>query len=289
MFGYVRPNKAELLVREFTRYRSVYCGICKEIGRTYGQLPRIALTYDITMLGVFLISLMDETPNEKMEACILNPLLKKPFIYDNEAIRRCAALSVLLTASKFQDEIQDGSRITGHAGALVMRRARGKASKKYPADAVVITDGMKNIRNYELQETENPDCGYAAELFGVILQDLFGNAFQSFFPNIPDREKLIDGVKRMGFYLGKWIFILDAIDDYEKDKEKGNWNPFCKKDADNARQQAEQLLLDCEMQIDLIAALLPYNRDAGIISNIVQQGLPLIRQKVFQHEKLVRL
>ena len=46
MFGYVRPYKPELLVKELTRYQSVYCGICKQIGRDYGQVPRLALGYD---------------------------------------------------------------------------------------------------------------------------------------------------------------------------------------------------------------------------------------------------
>ena len=33
-------------------------------------------------------------------------------------------------------------------------------------------------------------------------------------------------LRRMGFYLGKFIYLLDAYDDVEKDRANGNYNPF---------------------------------------------------------------
>ena len=46
MLGYVKIDKGELKVREYEVYCGYYCGICKSIGRRYGQLPRMALSYD---------------------------------------------------------------------------------------------------------------------------------------------------------------------------------------------------------------------------------------------------
>jgi hypothetical protein len=76
MFGYVRPLKPELLVREFSRYKSIYCGICKQIGHDFGQLPRITLGYDLTMLAVLLLSLSAKQPPDELAGCIINPLAR---------------------------------------------------------------------------------------------------------------------------------------------------------------------------------------------------------------------
>jgi len=326
MFGYVRPNKGELLVREFTRFRAVYCGICKEIGRSYGQIPRVALTYDITMMGLLMISLSQDAPEEKMDRCILNPLNKRPMLANHEILHRCAALSVLLAYGKFSDEIQDGRPVVGNFGKLLLKKASRKASKEYPDEASAIMEGLKKSRETELagmkaaktttgrnssttdkismtahlntiredcRETDRtgikPDWETAAAQFGDILQAVFKESFCSFFAEEKFKDSLLAGIASLGSHLGRWIFILDAIDDYEQDHKMKNWNPFMNLPEETARETALELLLDSEKQMDQIAALLPYKRDANIISNILQEGLPFIRQKVFLHQKLGRL
>lgn len=297
MFGYVRPNKGELLVREFSRFRSVYCGICKEIGKSYGQIPRVALTYDITMLGVLLISLSKDSPKEKMERCILNPIQKRPMLTDHEILHYCAALSVLLANGKFLDEIQDGRPLIGNLGRLILKKANKKASKEYPIESNAINAGLKKLRIIETSNLANtadmkvaPSLhDAAASQFGEILQSIFRQAFSLYFSEDPHEEHLIKGIVRMGFYFGKWIFIMDAIDDYDQDIKKMNWNPFKEITKAKAYETAQEMLLESEKEMDQIAALLPYNRDAGIIRNIIQEGLPLIRQKIFLNQKLGRL
>jgi len=54
MYGYVVPVKAELGQADFCLYRAFYCGICKSIGKQYGQMPRFTTSYDITFLSVLL-------------------------------------------------------------------------------------------------------------------------------------------------------------------------------------------------------------------------------------------
>ena len=56
MFGYVEPDKPELKIREFEVFRGYYCGVCKSIGKRFGQVPRISLNYDLAFLAVLLDS-----------------------------------------------------------------------------------------------------------------------------------------------------------------------------------------------------------------------------------------
>ncbi|MHB1485183.1 MAG: DUF5685 family protein [Saccharofermentanales bacterium] len=289
MFGYVRPDKGELLVREFVRFRSVYCGICKTIGRNYGQVQRLALTYDITMLGVLLVSLAEIEFKEKMDRCILNPVTKKPMMIQNEILERCAALSIMLAYGKFQDEIRDEKPLKGRIGRKLFRIAYLKAMKLYPDDAALIDDGLQKLHRIEEGNISVKSYVNAAAAFGEILESLFRKSFLEYFPDESRKGLLLDGISRLGYNIGEWIFIIDAVDDYEHDKKKGNWNPFMDESRDDSKRIAQELMIGYETQIDQIAALLPYKRDAGIISNIFQNGMPLIRQKIFAEQKLGRL
>ena len=80
MFGYIRPKKSELLVREYEVYRGVYCGVCRELGDSYGLLSRLALSYDSTFYALLLLSLQsDGCPGFSRRHCVANPLKKCTF------------------------------------------------------------------------------------------------------------------------------------------------------------------------------------------------------------------
>ncbi|NLT39458.1 MAG: hypothetical protein GXX89_03220, partial [Clostridiales bacterium] len=57
MFGYVRPLKGELKVREYEMYQAAYCGLCAAMKRRYGGISTLLLNYDLTFLAVLLLSL----------------------------------------------------------------------------------------------------------------------------------------------------------------------------------------------------------------------------------------
>ena len=52
MFGYVIIDKPNILIKDYQTYRSYYCGLCKSIGKTNGNLMRFTLNYDIVMLAL---------------------------------------------------------------------------------------------------------------------------------------------------------------------------------------------------------------------------------------------
>lgn len=57
MFGFVRPLRGELKVREWERFQSVYCGLCHTIRRRYGFMQTMMLSYDCTYLALVLDAL----------------------------------------------------------------------------------------------------------------------------------------------------------------------------------------------------------------------------------------
>jgi hypothetical protein len=281
MFGYVRPHKPELLVKELTRYQSVYCGICKQIGHDYGQLPRLALGYDLTLLGVLLLALAEQQPDLRMEGCIANPIKKRPILKVSPVLEHCAALTVLLAWYKAADNAHDESPIAGRGIQLLLQRAFHRASHRFPAYRQIIERQMNEMARIE----DGPPDLAAAAVFGEMLKAILREAA----PLGTDDPALQEGLALFGFHLGQWIYWLDAIDDRADDCNNESWNPFSLFTETEARAKAIELLTGQELAMDRVAALLPYRRDAGLLANIVTQGLPVIRDQVLAGQKLSRL
>ena len=83
VLGYVVAYRPEMKVREAELYKAYYCGVCKSIGRRYGQIPRMVLSYDAAFLAVVLDCLDDEGENLSREGCIINPVKKKAIAYSD--------------------------------------------------------------------------------------------------------------------------------------------------------------------------------------------------------------
>lgn len=281
MFGYVRPHKPELLVRELSRYQAVYCGICKQIGHDYGQLPRIALGYDLTLLGILLLSLDAEQPALVMEGCISNPVKKRPIVKGSPILDLCAALTVLLAWHKAADNAHDEHPVLGRALQLTFLRAYRRAARRYAVYNQIIERQLQALARYEA----GPPDLIAAASFGEMLRQIVQEAS----PLAADGPALREGLSIFAFHLGQWIYWLDAIDDRSADCNNGSWNPFSLYDEADARAKANELLQEQEQAMDRVAALLPYARDAGLLANIVTQGLPATREQVLAGQKLQRI
>lgn len=283
MFGYIRPHKAELLMKEFTRFRAAYCGLCKQISQRYGQIPRMSVSYDLTFLALLLIALSADDAQIELESCILNPLKKKPILKGHKALEFCADMSVLLTWLKAKDDANDEKKVRGTILSAALSRSGRKAEKLYPELSDRIALGLK-----ELSLTEKGDPSFvSADIFGSILADIFDSAIVGVLSDLA--SEFAAALTDSGKSLGRWAFLIDAIDDFELDTHNNEWNPFMGLDLEKARKEANHLLIEEEIKLDRTFALLPYERDGSIIYNVIVLGLPSVRQTVMQGEKLKRL
>lgn len=292
MFGYVRPEKPDLLVREFTRYRSVYCGLCKQIARDYGQLPRLATGYDLTFLALLLLGLSGEEVPIDVEGCVLNPLGRNPVLRGGQALSYVAALSVMLAYRKADDDVRDMRSPKGWAARATFARANRRADRRFPEAAAAIAAGLAELAEAE----KGPPDPEAAGIFGRLLGALFAIGTDRCVPPPAADEPsalphaaLRAAMARLGEATGRWIFLLDAFDDAARDEDNGAWNALSGIPADRRRETAEALLVAAEEDADRTAALLPYRRDAGIAGNVIRAGWPGVRADVFDGRRLRRL
>ena len=45
MFGYIKTCTPQLRLCEWEAYRGIYCGLCRTLGRRFGPLARLTLSY----------------------------------------------------------------------------------------------------------------------------------------------------------------------------------------------------------------------------------------------------
>ena len=225
MFGYVMIDKPELKVREFYRYKAYYCGLCRTLKEEYGFRGRMTLTYDMTFLILLLSSLYEAEDREFPSHCPLHPVKKIPMI-QNDISEYGAKMNILLTYFKFEDDWKDDKSLAGIAGIHLFRKKAAQICAEYPRQARVIKKQLRQLAVYEEQGLMDVDM--VAGAFGALMEELF----------VIREDFWEENLRKFGFYLGKFIYIMDAYDDLPKDRESGAYNPL-KLTRENCRSEEE--------------------------------------------------
>lgn len=220
MLGYVQIFKPELKVREYEIYMGYYCGICKYIGREYGQLPRMALSYDAAFLAVLLAGTDSDPDRPVQEHCIVHHIKKKTIIR-NRAIEFAGDVMLILAWYKLLDDVHDEGKAAPKAAAGLLRGLQKKLRKKHPALCegiemnLAVLDGLENDKCASLDE--------AAESFSRIMQVIFEEGAKAMHR---DDTKLHETFAKLGYHTGKWIYLMDAVDDIDENVISGAYNPL---------------------------------------------------------------
>lgn len=289
LFGYIRTNRSELLVKEDALYKSVYCALCKKLGKNYGSLSRLTLNYDCTFLAVLLIGLNSESQCFEQKRCTSNPLKKCAYFCGEEEIfNYAAAVSEILTYWKIRDDLSDEKffrRITSSLALAVYSHKRKKAAKDYPLIDSVVSETIKLQKEAEEQK-EGFSLDLCAEPSAKMLSEIV-----SYFSK--EDEKRI--LQQLGYHLGRWVYFIDAADDIEKDLKSGSFNPFIISYSitkDNFDEIKENVYIKCNEVLNfsivpILTAmqLLPLRSFASVVENIIAKGLPEMQRKSLFSEK----
>ncbi len=213
MFGYVLVNKPELKIKDFELYRSYYCGICHALKESYGLTGRMTLNYDMTFLAMLLSDLYDKEDCDFEAKCLLHPAKKHPE-KRNEFSRYCADMTIFLSYYKGVDDWLDDHGARGWTEKNALKRKALRVKEAYPEKCARIENNLDMLRIVESAGEQPIDK--CANAFGEIMGEIFCCKDDIF------RDDLF----KVGFFLGKFIYILDAYEDIEKDLEKGSFNPF---------------------------------------------------------------
>lgn len=262
MFGYIAINKAEMKFKDYDMYQSYYCGLCQRLKDVYGKRGQMTLSYDMTFLIVLLTGLYEPETLLTTSTCITHPLEKHP-ARTNQFTDYAAAMNLLLSYYKCEDDWNDERKKKGYLGAKALKPKVAKVKSLYPAKAALIRSRLEELSCYE--EANEKDIDKMAGLFGDIMAEIF--AFQT------DIWEL--SLRKIGFFLGKFIYLMDAYEDVEKDIKSGSYNPLRVnyKNNENFAEDCKTLLTlmmaECSREFEKLPVLL----HADILRNILYSGV----------------
>ena len=271
MFGYIRINKMDLTFREYDYYKGYYCGLCKYLKENHGEISRLSLNYDITFLIVILTALYKVESKVTEERCIANPLKKKMRIV-NEITEYAASMNILLSYYKLEDNLYDDNTIKDKLAYAIYKGKLKSAYEKYPEKAEYIKQQLLNLRELENEKSKSIDR--VSNTFGNLMAEIFAYKEDEF-------EK---DLRQIGFNIGKYIYLLDAYEDLEKDYKKGRYNPFI-----GYIDRREELKVRVDKLISMTLGMvgrridnLNLKTNTAIIENIVYSGVYLRYQNILE-------
>lgn len=261
MFGYVIVNKEELKIREYNRYQAYYCGLCHALERVAGTKARLTVSYDMTFLAMLLDDLYDCNKQEDSCRCVVHPVQKRDYVI-SEASVYAAKMNLLLCYDNLLDDWRDDGKVAAKISANLLRSCRMKIAKEYPRQTRAVERYIEKLHECERKRETNLDV--AAGLTGEMLGELF----------CWKEDEWQKDLRQTGFYLGKFIYLMDAYEDMEKDEKKGSYNPFLL--CNGNRQNVDEAEHSLEMMAAGAAAAferLPLVENVEILRNILYAGI----------------
>ena len=279
MFGYVRYDLPSLQIKDFLLYKALYCGLCKSIGAACGQRARLGLTYDVTFLSALLHNMTGTDVVISRQNCFEHTVRKRPIAAVDELTKQLGALNTVLVYYKFDDDVSDGGG--GKLKRAWFKKGYRRAKKAYP-ELVALADAYARGQA-AVEERRPPSPDEAAEPTANLMKCLCALFLKE--KNSPAAEELF-------YAVGKWVYLIDALDDFDKDAEKGRYNPFvlaygCKTRAELMERSGQDIsfLFDTlffSMREGLSGVKFCFNRD--LTDNVILRGIPLETMRVMKGE-----
>ena len=261
MFGYVTVCEPELKVKDLKKYRAYYCGLCRTLKEDYGFMGQMTLTYDMTFAVILLSSLYETTTKHEEHRCKVHPA-KRQHMLQNEITSYAAAMNVLLAYYHMEDDWQDDRKVSSLMTKSLIQGKAKKTIEKYPRQSEIIRKSLKELG--ECEHENSMDIDRAAGCFGRLMAELF----------VWKEDIWEKTLRKMGFYLGKFIYLMDAYEDLPEDRKKNRYNPLKElaKRLDYEAQM-EQILRMMIAESTVRFEQLPCLVDVDILRNILYDGV----------------
>lgn len=261
MFGYIVVHKPELKVREYEIYRASYCGLCRSLKKRHGRLGQMTLSFDMTFLALLLTGLYEPHTVTGCGRCLAHPMQRHHY-RENPYFDYAADMNVMLTYYKCLDDWQDERKITRLIFARLLKGKMKKIRRLYGEKVEKTGRLLKELGEFE--KNNICDIDRTAGFFGEIMAELF----------VYRADEWEEKLRRMGFFFGKFIYLMDAYEDIEEDLKKNRYNPLRELyQSDAFEQECQQILKMMMAETSRAFEQLPILEDAEILRNILYAGV----------------
>lgn len=278
MFGYIRPMKSELKVREFEQFKSCYCSLCHVLGKNYGLSSQFILNYDFLFLAMLLWN-GEETLSIDRLRCIASPCRRKCVCRPSASFDRCAGYSVILSYWKVRDSLADergGKKVKAVFSRLMLSGSYRKAKKRWPEFDRAVTERLTELSG--LEKAGEPSLDRTADCFASLLAAAAEEGTDE------ETRRILGQIL---YHTGRWIYLTDAYGDLKEDLEKKQYNPVAAryglKTPEVPASVREEMRITLESSAGTIRAsfeLLPETIWSGILRNIIYLGMADTQNRV---------
>ncbi len=279
MFGYISPDAPYLFKKDETLYKALYCGLCKSIGAGCGQTARTALQYDMAFASALVHNIRGEDVKINRARCAIHWFKRRPIAAVDETTIALGCVNTALAYFKLCDDKADGEA----RGALrhLYKKGYKRVVKRHPQLAEIVSAQMR--AQTELEKAGCAVIDQACEPTAAMMRDISNYLLGEY--STPHTQKLF-------YNLGKWVYLIDALDDYDKDVKKGRYNVLYNVYGEGCKAQAvkkgeKELVFIFDMlfaQLRESIANIKFRFNHDLTDNIILRGIPLKTKAVFYGE-----
>ena len=217
MYGYFDYRNTYLRNNERIVFTSYYCRLCYCFWNIGGQKARYLTTYDAALYNlVVAIAGFDSCPpNLPCERVKTNN--KK--LFQNDKIGNLMAdLSLIGFAVKVKDDETDGDGKRAFIARLLFKKLLKRATTRHRE---LFEKSYATIVEMDRLQREKAPIEVCLDLYANTMAE----GFRYFFTEM--EEKYLRLIRAMA----RWIFLIDMIDDYNKDVKNGAVNSLYREDS----------------------------------------------------------
>lgn len=275
MLGYIEPDKSELKIKDLETYRGYYCGLCKEVGETYGQLSRMWVGDDMTFLAIFLGALTNGEDCIEHQHCIIHPFKKQPVEIHEQSIKYAGDMMIILRAEKHIDDYKDGEKSIFSGKITRIPSKYEKAANMHSLEAKTINESLQRL--YSFEENGKSNVREMSMCFGQVMKAVFSGFA------IPDSQR--EAVEEFADNLGRWLYLIDIVDDFQEDMQERRFNPLVDldiKELKTAKEMVKPALVHYLGEITKSYEKIEFKKNKTILDNIVYLGVKKTTEKLLE-------
>ena len=215
----------------------------------------------MTFAAVLLNGLYELPLVAERHTCWVHPLKKHDMLF-NDITDYVADMSILLAYYKLLDNWKDDHDAKSRAAGRALLNEVRRIDRMWPRQSREVRASIRALN--ECEAANEQDLDKVAGLFGSILAEIL----------VYREDEWSEYLRQTGFYLGKFVYLMDAFDDLEKDHKKHHYNPWFQYEAKKDFEARVENTLTMMMAACASAfEKLPIVQDVDLLRNIIYSGV----------------
>jgi hypothetical protein len=256
VFGYITTDPATLFAEDKKRYKAHYCGLCHQLSARHGSIGRAGLSCDMTFLSILLGSVYDLAEREGTVHCAANPVKWRPYT-QTEATEYAADMNTILSYYQCLDDWKDESSLAALTRSKALKKHLPRILKAHPRQCAAIQSALDDIGEMERTDELNPDL--PANCFGGLMASIL----------VWREDEYAEILGALGASLGRFIYLMDAVNDLKDDIKKQRYNPLIAQLEADYTPMLTMIMGECAAVFER----LPLKKDRHILENHIYAGV----------------